>query len=157
MTITERVQQDLTSAAKARDQQRLSMLRLILDALKKEAKESRGDLAESDEIAVLKRERKRRIEAAEAYRKGGREEAAEREDREAGLIDEYLPEQISEEDLEAAVAAAISETGASSPREMGKVMSSVMKKVGDRADGKQVSDLVRSRLATAGDGALSES
>jgi uncharacterized protein YqeY len=156
VTITERVQQDVTAAAKAQDQQRLSALRLILDSLRKEAKEARSYLPESDEIAVLKRERKRRVEAADAYRKGGRDEAAEREESEAALIDAYLPEQISEEELEVAVAEALGETGARSPREMGKVMSTVMKKVGDRADGKRVSELVRSRLVALADGAVSE-
>src|SRR5205085_11738515 len=97
-TITERVQQDLTAAAKARDQQRLSALRLILDSLRKEAKETRSELPERDEIAVLRRERKRRVEAADAYRKGGRNEAAEGEESEAALIDAYLPEEISEEE-----------------------------------------------------------
>jgi uncharacterized protein YqeY len=156
VTITERVQQDLTAAAKAKDQQRLSALRLILDSLRKEAKEARSDLPERDEIAVLKRERKRRVEAADAYRNGGRDEAAVREESEAALIDAYLPEQISEEELEVAVAEALGETGARSPNEMGKVMSTVMQKVGDRADGKRVSELVRSRLAALADGAASD-
>jgi uncharacterized protein len=96
VTITERVQSDLAAAAKARDQQRLSALRLVLDALRKAAKEAREELSEEAEIGVLKRERKRRSEAAEAYRNGGRVEQAEAEEAEAALIDEYLPEQISD-------------------------------------------------------------
>jgi uncharacterized protein YqeY len=100
-TITERVQSDMTAAAKAREQKRLATLRLLLDALKKESKAKREDLGEDAEIAVLKRERKRRAEAAEAYRAGGRAELAAAEDDEAALIDEYLPAQISDEELEA--------------------------------------------------------
>jgi uncharacterized protein YqeY len=146
VTITEQVQSDVTTAAKARDQQRLSALRLVLDALKKEAKDARGDLDEQAEIAVLQRERKRRAEAAEAFRNGGRAEQAEKEEAEAAVIDRYLPEQLSDSDLEALVSEALAETGASSLKEMGKVMSALMPKVAGRADGKRVSELVRSRL-----------
>src|SRR5262245_4155349 len=143
MSITEQVQADVTAAAKARDQQQLSALRLVLDALKKEAKDARGDLDEQAEIAVLQRERKRRAEAAEAFRNGGRDEQAAKEEAEAAVIDRYLPEQLSDSDLESLVAEAVSETGAGSPKEMGKVMSALMPKVAGRADGKRVSELVR--------------
>jgi uncharacterized protein YqeY len=146
VSITERVQSDLTGAAKARDQQRLAALRLVLDALKKAAKDARGELDEQAEIAVLKRERKRRTEAAEAYRAGGRAEPAIAEEAEAAVIDEYLPEQISDQELEALVSAALGETGARSPAEMGRVMAAVMPLVGGRADGKRVSELVREKL-----------
>jgi uncharacterized protein YqeY len=146
VTITERVQKELTAAAKAQDSQRLSALRLILDSLRKEAKAARSELEERDEITVLRRERKRRVEAADAYRKGGRGELAEREEAEAILIDEYLPEQMSDQELESLVSDALEETGAQSPKEMGKVMSALMPKVGDRADGKRVSELLRARL-----------
>jgi uncharacterized protein len=145
--ITERIQSDLTAAAKARDRDRLAALRLLLDALNKEAKEARGELDEQREVAVLKRERKRRGEAAEAYRKGGREELAAAEEAEAAVIDEYLPAQISDEELEGLVADALSETGAASQREMGKVMSAVMLKAGGRADGRRVSELVKQKLS----------
>jgi uncharacterized protein YqeY len=146
MTITEQVQSDVTAAAKARDQQRLSALRLVIDALRKEAKEARGDLDEQAEIAVLQRERKRRVEAAEAYRKGGRAELAEKEEAEAQLIDAYLPEQLSEAELESMVERKLEQMGASSPQEMGKVMSELMPEVAGRADGKRVSGLVRQKL-----------
>ena len=147
MSLTERIQADTTAAAKAQDRERLAALRLLLDALNKEAKEARGTLDEQREVAVLKRERKRRAEAAEAYRKGGREEAAASEDAEAAVIEEYLPAEISDEELEALVADALSETGAASQKEMGKVMSAVMSKAAGRADGRRVSDLVRSKLS----------
>jgi uncharacterized protein YqeY len=147
VTITERVQSDLTAATKARDQDRVAALRLVLDALKKEAKEAREQLDEQREIAVLKRERKRRVEAAEAYRGGERVELAAREEAEAAVIDEYLPEQLSDAELEAIVGEVVGETGAESAREIGKVMSAVMPKLEGRADGKRVSEIVRRKLA----------
>ena len=147
MSITERIQADATAAAKAHDRERLAALRLLLDALNKEAKEARGTLDEQREIAVLKRERKRRAEAAEAYRNGGREDAAASEEAEAEIIEAYLPAEISDAELEALVADALSETGAASQKEMGKVMSAVMSKAGGRADGRRVSELVRSKLS----------
>jgi uncharacterized protein YqeY len=145
-TITERVQEDMTAAAKAREQQRLATLRLVLDALKKASKEKREELDAEAEIAVLQRERKRRAEAAEAYRAGGREEQAAAEEAEAALIDSYLPEQMPDEELEELVSAAVAESGVTSVREMGKLMGAVMPKVGARADGKRVSAMVRGKL-----------
>ena len=147
MSITERIQADATAAAKARDRERLAALRLVLDALNKEAKEARGTLDDQREIGVLKRERKRRTEAAEAYRKGGRDELAASEEAEAALIEEYLPAEISDQELEGLVADALSETGAASQKVMGKVMAAVMSKAGGRADGRRVSELVRSKLS----------
>jgi uncharacterized protein YqeY len=147
LSITERIQADATTAAKAKDRERLAALRLLLDALNKEAKEARGELDEQREVAVLKRERKRRAEAAEAYRKGGRDEPAAAEEAEGEMIAQYLPAEISDDELEGLVADALSETGAASQKEMGKVMSAVMAKAGGRADGKRVSELVRSKLS----------
>jgi uncharacterized protein YqeY len=147
LSITERIQADATAAAKAQDRERLAALRLLLDSLNKEAKEARGTLDEQREIAVLKRERKRRVEAAEAFRKGSREDAAAAEETEAAMIEQYLPAEISEEELEALIADALSETGAASQKEMGKVMAAVMAKAGGRADGRRVSELVRSKLS----------
>ena len=149
MAIIERIQADAKAAAKAQDRERLAALRLLLDALGKEAKEARGPLDEQREIAVLKRERKRRAEAAEAYRKGGRADLADAEEAETALIEQYLPAEISDDELEALVADALSETGAASQKEMGKVMSAVMSKAGGRADGRRVSELVRSKLANS--------
>jgi uncharacterized protein YqeY len=147
LSITERIQADATAAAKARDRERLAALRLLLDALNKEAKEARAELDEQREVGVLKRERKRRVEAAAAYRNAGRAETATAEEAEASLIEAYLPAEISDEELEALVADALSETGAASQKEMGKVMSAVMAKAGGRADGKRVSELVRTKLS----------
>src|SRR5256885_16613433 len=111
LSITERIQADTTAAAKAQERERLAALRLLLDALNKEAKEARGTLDEQREIAVLKRERKRRAEAAEAYRKGGRDELARSEEAEAEVIAGYLPAGISDDEPEALLADAPSDTG----------------------------------------------
>ena len=125
---------------------RLSTLRLLLDSLNKEAKEARAPLDEQREVAVLKRERKRRVEAAEGFRKGGREDSARAEEAEVAGIEEYLPAEMSDDELERLVADALAETGADSQREMGKVMAAAMAKAGGRADGKRVSELVRAHL-----------
>ncbi|MEX0992624.1 MAG: GatB/YqeY domain-containing protein [Solirubrobacterales bacterium] len=146
MSLTDQIQADANAAAKAQDRARLGALRMLLDALGKEAKEQRDQLDEQAEIAVLSRERKRRVEAAEAFSKGGRSDAAAAERAEAEIIDAYLPEQLGDEDLRKLVEQALSETGASSPQEMGKVMSAVMPKVAGRADGKRVNEVVRAKL-----------
>ncbi len=128
---------------KAGERDRVGALRLVADALQKDLKAG-GD----DEVSVLRRERKRRLEAAAAYRDGGSADRADAEEAEAREIERYLPAEISDEDLAAEVAAAIEATGASAPGDMGKVMGAVMPKVGDRADGKRVSAAVRERLAS---------
>jgi uncharacterized protein len=126
---------------KAREKERVHALRLIVSELQKAEKER-----DADEVQVLQRERKRRLEAAEAYRDGGRLDQAESEEREAEIIASYMPQQLSDEELGAIVGDAVAETGASSPQEMGKVMALVMPKVKGRADGKRVSAAVRERL-----------
>jgi uncharacterized protein YqeY len=141
MAVLEQVQDDVRTAMKARDRERASALRLIVDVLQQDAKLGKGD-----EVAVLQRERKKRVEAAEAYEKAGRAEQASAERFEAELIEAYLPQQLSDEELEEIVATAIAETGASEQRQMGQVMSAVMPKVGGRADGKRVSAAVREKL-----------
>jgi uncharacterized protein YqeY len=141
MAVLEQVQDDVRTAMKARDRDRAGALRMIVDVLQKDAK-----LGEGDEIAVLQRERKKRVEAAEAYENAGRAEQAAAERFEAKLIEGYLPQQLSDEELTEIVAAAIAETGASEQRQMGQVMSAVMPKVGGRADGKRVSAAVREKL-----------
>jgi len=141
MSVLNQVQDDARSALKAGDRERVHALRLIADALQKAEKDNGGDPVE-----VLQRERKRRLEAAEAYREGGRREAAEAEQREADIIASYLPEQISDEELHALVGDAVARSGASSPQEMGKVMGLVMPHVKGRADGKRVSAAVKEML-----------
>jgi uncharacterized protein len=140
-TILERVQADTRDAMKAGERDRVGQLRMLANALQQDAK-----LGDGDEVAVLQRERKKRLEAAEAFRGGGRDEAADSEEAEARAIEGYLPEQLSDDELSEIVSAAIEESGAEGPKEMGKVMSTVMPKVGGRADGKRVSQAVRERL-----------
>jgi uncharacterized protein YqeY len=142
MTITDKVKQDVVVAMKARERERVSALRLILSELQKDAKEGTGD-----EVAVLRRERKRRLDAASAFREGGRPELAEGEEAEAQVISDYLPEELSDEELRAIVAAAVTAAGASSPRDMGAVMKVAMGEVAGRADGKRVSAQVREALS----------
>lgn len=141
MSVLEQVQGDVRTAMKARERERAAALRLIVDVLQQDAKLGKGD-----EVAVLQRERKKRVEAAEAYEAAGRAEQAAAERFEAELIEGYLPEQLSDEELGALVDEAIAETGASEQRQMGQVMSALMPKVGGRADGKRVSAAVRQRL-----------
>jgi uncharacterized protein len=141
MSLLDQVQDDVKSALKAGDRERVHALRLIADALQKAEKDDGGEPVE-----VLQRERKRRLEAAEAYREGGRTEMADAEQREAELIASYLPEQLSDEELNAIVGDAVAQSGASSPREMGKVMGLVMPHVKGRADGKRVSAAVKEML-----------
>lgn len=132
----------MTSAMKAKEKDRVGALRLVLSELQKAAKD--GD---ADEQAVLRRERKRRLEAATQFRDGGRPELAEQEESEAELIAGYLPAELGDEDLDAIVAAAIAETGASTPQDMGQVMKVVMAKSQGRADGKRASARVREALS----------
>jgi uncharacterized protein len=143
MTVTEQVRSDITSAMKAGEKERVGALRLVLSELQLAAKEGDGD-----ELAVLRRERKRRLDAAEQFRDGGRPELANQEESEAKLIEAYLPAELSEAELDAIIDAAIAETGASSPKEMGAVMKLVMAKSGGRADGKRASARVRESLAS---------
>lgn len=133
----------MTSAMKASEKERASALRMVLSELQKAAKEG-GD----DELAVLRRERKRRLEAAEQFRGGGRPELAEQEESEAQLIQGYLPAELDDTELDTIVADAISETGAESPKDMGQVMKAAMARVDGRADGKRVSARVREALAS---------
>jgi uncharacterized protein YqeY len=142
VSILERVQADTREAMKAGERDRVGVLRMVASALQQDAK-----LGDADEIAVLQRERKKRIEAAEAFREGGSEERAEAERAEAELIEAYLPAQLSDAELAEVVDSAIEEAGASEPREMGNVMSLVMPRLQGRADGKRVSAVVRERLA----------
>jgi uncharacterized protein YqeY len=139
--ILERMQAETRQAMKAKDKPRVGTLRMLTSAIQQDAK-----LGEDDAVAVLQRERKKRLEAAEAFEKGERPDQAAAERAEVELIDDYLPDQLSDEELGALVAAAIAESGASSMKEMGSVMGVVMPKVKGRADGNRVSAIVRERL-----------
>ncbi len=142
MAILEQVQADTREAMKAGERDRVSALRLVADALQKDAK-----AGNDDEVAVLRRERKRRHEAAAAYRDGGNDDRADAEEAEATLIEAYLPAELSDEELGGIVDEAIASSGASGPQDMGKAMGAAMAKVAGRADGKRVSAMVSQRLA----------
>jgi uncharacterized protein YqeY len=141
MSVTEQLRSDMTSAMKSGEKTRVGALRLVLSELQKAAKDG-GD----DELSVLRRERKRRLEAATQFRDGGRPELAEQEESEAELISGYLPAELGDAELDAMIAVAIAETGASGPRDMGQVMKAVMTASGGRADGKRTSARVREAL-----------
>ena len=147
MTLITRIDDELKEAMRARDAERRDALRLILSSLKSAEKELQRPLSDDEELQVLQRERKRRIEAAEAFRSGGREAQAESEERELAVLQEFMPEPLSEDELEEIVDDAIAETGATSMRDFGRVMADVMPQVSGRADGSVVSQLVREKLA----------
>jgi len=147
MTLIVRIEDELKAAMRAGDTSRRDALRLILNSLRGASKELRRDLHEAEELQVLQRERKRRIEAAEAFRIGGREEQAQREEQELAVLEEFMPSPLSEDELEEIVDDAIAENGATSMRDFGRVMADVMPQVSGRADGSVVSQLVKEKLA----------
>ncbi|MGZ8647899.1 MAG: GatB/YqeY domain-containing protein [Solirubrobacteraceae bacterium] len=142
MQIADRIRSDVTSAMRAGERDRVAALRLVLSELQKAEKEGDGD-----ELAVLRRERKRRREAAQAYRDAARADLADQEDLEAQMIEDYLPAELSDAELDALVQQAVAETGAESPRDMGKAIKHVMAAAGGRADGKRVSNKVKEALS----------
>jgi uncharacterized protein YqeY len=143
VTVAEQLRSDLTTAMKAGEKERVGALRLILSELQKAAKEGDGD-----ELAVLRRERKRRLDAAEQFRGGGRDELAVQEEREAVLIASYMPAELTDADLDAIVAEAVAQVGdGASKQQMGLVMKAAMARVDGRADGKRVSARVREALS----------
>jgi uncharacterized protein len=148
MALSDQIQSDLTTAMKARDTETTATLRMVVAAIKtaRVAGGQSGALTDEQVTELLTREAKKRAEAAAAFEDAGRAELAEKERREREIIQRYLPEQLGEEELAAIVDEAVAETGASSPAELGKVMSAVMPKVKGRADGKQVNAMVRQRL-----------
>ena len=149
MSLKEKLQNDLTSAMRARDEVRSSTIRMILTSIKNEevsGKEAR-ELSESEIITVLSREAKKRREAAEAFEQAGAKDRAEMEKAEGGVIAEYLPKQLSEAEIKSLIAAAIQESGANSPAQMGLVMKSLQPKIAGKADGGTVSALVKAALS----------
>jgi uncharacterized protein YqeY len=142
-----RLEDELKQAMLAREGERRDALRLILSSLRSAEKDLQRPLSDDEELQVLQRERKRRHEAAEAFRDGGREEQAQKEEAELDVLEEFMPEPLAEEELERIVDDAIAENGATSLRDMGRVMADVMPQVAGRADGSAVSQLVREKLA----------
>ena len=147
MSLIVQLEEELRTAMRERDAARRDALRLILSSLRSAEKELQRPLSDDEELQVLQRERKRRIEAAEAFRAGGREEQAESEDAELAILEEFMPEPLSEDELERIVDDAIAECGATSMRDLGRVMADVMPQVAGRADGSAVSQLIREKLA----------
>jgi uncharacterized protein len=147
MSLIVRLEAELKEAMAARDAERRDTLRLILTSLRSAEKELQRPLHDDEELQVLQRERKRRTEAAEAFRAGGRDEQADAEERELDVLEEFMPEPLSEEELESIVDDVIAEVGATSMRDIGRVMADVMPQVSGRADGSAVSQLVREKLA----------
>ena len=147
MSLIAQIEDELTAAMRLRDSERRDALRLILTSLRSAEKELQRPLSTGEELQVLQRERKRRQEAAEAYRTAGRGEQAAAEERELAVLQEFMPEPLSEEELEAIIDDAIAENGATNMRDLGRVMADVMPQVAGRADGSTVSQLVREKLA----------
>ena len=147
MSILEKLQESVKTALKAGDKETVAVLRMIVNELQKEAKESRKDLDENAEFAVLRRELKRREESLEAFRAGGRDDLAAHEEFAVSAIKELLPRQMDEAELSGMIERVITETGASSARDMGKVMAAIMAQGGGRVDGKLASHLVKERLS----------
>ena len=147
MSRIETIEGEIREAMKARDAERRDALRLIVNALKNSEKELQRPLSDDEELQVLQRERKRRVEAAEAFRSGGADERAEAEERELAILEEFMPEPLSEDEIEEIVDDAIAEVGATSMADLGRVMADVMPQIAGRADGSTVSQLVREKLA----------
>jgi uncharacterized protein YqeY len=147
MTLIARIEDELKQARLARDEQRRDALSLILSSLRSAEKELQRSLSSDEELQVLQRERKRRAEAAEAFASAGRAAQAESEEYELDVLAEFMPELLSEDELEDIVDDVIAEVGATSLRDLGRVMADVMPQVSGRADGSQVSQLVREKLA----------
>jgi uncharacterized protein YqeY len=147
VTLIEELEEEVKDAMLARDNERRDALRLILASLRSAEKDLLRPLSEDEELQVLQRERKKRIEAADAYRHAGRDEHAEKEEHELEILEEFMPEPLTEEELEQIVDDAIAENKATSMRDLGRVMADVMPQVAGRADGSAVSQLVREKLA----------
>jgi uncharacterized protein len=147
MRTIQRLEEELREARLARDDARRDALSLLLSSLRAAEKDLQRELTEDEELQVLQRERKRRVEAAEAFQNAGREEQAAGEEAELAVLEEFMPAQLSEEELEEIVDDAIAEVGATSMRDLGRVMADVMPQVAGRADGSMVSQLVREKLA----------
>lgn len=150
MSLAERIQADLTAAMKARDADALATLRMVLAAIRnaRVAAGHVGEVTDDETIDLLTREAKKRTEAAEAYDHAGRPELAEKERRELEIVRRYLPEELGPQELAAIIDQAVAATGASSPGDLGRVMSAVMPQVRGRADGRVVNAAVHERLGT---------
>ena len=147
MSLIGRLEDELKQATLSRDAERRDTLRLILNSLRSAEKELQRPLKDEEELQVLQRERKRRQEASEAFRTGEREEQAQKEDRELAVLEEFMPTPLSDDEIEEIIDDVIAEVGATSVRDLGRVMADVMPQVAGRAEGSRVSQIVREKLA----------
>ncbi len=147
MSVLARLEDEIKDAMRARDNTRRDALRLILSSLRSAEKELQRPLSDEEELQVLQRERKKRHEAADAFRAGGREESALKEDEELAILQEFMPEPLADEEIERIVDDSIAENKATNMRDMGRVMADVMPQIAGRADGSAVSQIVREKLA----------
>ena len=147
MELLARIQDDVKDGMRARDTERVTQLRMFVAALQNEAKTKQRDLTEAEELAILTREKKKRIEAAEMFDQGGAVDKAAAERVQIDMLDQYLPRQLSDDELEALITAAIADTGATGPAAMGMVMKALKEQTAGRADGKVVSENVKAALA----------
>lgn len=146
MSLKEQLTNDMKEAMKAHDKDRLAVIRMVRGAVRQQEIDSRKELGDEDVLAVLSKEVKMRRDSIEEFRKGGREDLVEKTEAEIAVLMPYLPAQLSEEEIRGLVQAAVEQTGAASPKDMGKVMGVLMPKVKGRADGKTVNAIVRSML-----------
>ena len=146
--ISDNLKTQITDAMKARDSVRVSTLKMLSSELHNATIDNHNELSEEQELEVVKKEAKKRRDSIEAYEKAGREELAESEKQELKILEEYLPEQISDEELEKIVADSIDQTGASTMADMGKVMGLVKQKAGASADGSRIAELVKNKLSS---------
>ena len=148
MTLKDKIISDMTGAMKAQDAARTSTLRMVKAAITNREKEGGGEISDEDVLKLLRSQVKQRRDSVEHYQKGGRQDLADKEQAEIAIIEAYLPQAASQEEIDQAVAAAIAETGASSMKEMGAVMKAAMAKLaGKNADGKIVSETVKAKLS----------
>jgi uncharacterized protein len=147
MSLAVHIEKELKEARLARDDARRDALALVLNALRGAEKELQRPLSDDESLQVLQRERKKRVEAIDAYESAGRDEAADREEYELDVLEEFMPEPLGEDELEEIIDDVIAEVGATSIRDLGRVMADVMPQVSGRADGSVVSQLVREKLA----------
>lgn len=144
--LREKIADEMRAAMKAREQDRVAALRMLMTAVKNTEVEKLHELSDDEVLDVIAREAKRRRESIDAFDKGGRADLVDKETAELRVLEAYLPEKLSDDELAALVDQAVAETGAASPKQMGEVMKALMPKVRGRADGAQVSALVKARL-----------
>ena len=146
MSLKERLNRDLKEAMKAKDTFRRDTIRFLMSAIKQVEVDTRKELSDEDIVKIIQKSLKQRQEAAKQYKEGGREDLYEKEMKEAAILEEYLPKQLSDEELESELKAIIAEVGATSMKDMGKVMGAATKKLAGRADGRRINEMAKKLL-----------